>query len=90
MRIYEDTPLPPPPQPHDINPLLPPSAVLLCPGICRRCFRRYFKPEQLAEKLGTYETYAGSPASEGILQFDMWGVTPSDRWDWAGLKVSLK
>ena len=43
---------------------------------------------QLAEKLGPYETYDGSPASQGLLQFDMWGVTPSDRWDWAGLKVS--
>ena len=42
---------------------------------------------QLAEQLGPYETYEGSPASEGLLQYDMWGVTPSDRWDWAGLKV---
>lgn len=42
---------------------------------------------QLAEKQGTYETYEGSPASQGLLQFDMWGVTPSKRWDWAGLKV---
>ncbi|CAM9595362.1 unnamed protein product, partial [Ectocarpus sp. 12 AP-2014] len=41
---------------------------------------------ELAEKQGTYETYEGSPASQGLLQYDMWGVTPSDRWDWAGLK----
>jgi ribonucleotide reductase alpha subunit len=23
------------------------------------------------------------------LQFDLWGVTPSDRWDWAGLKAKM-
>ncbi|CAM9732940.1 unnamed protein product, partial [Laminaria digitata] len=44
---------------------------------------------KLAEKLGPYETYEGSPASQGLLQYDMWGVTPSDRWDWAGLKAKL-
>jgi ribonucleotide reductase alpha subunit len=38
---------------------------------------------KLKEKhLGAYSTFEGSPASEGILQFDMWGVTPSDRYDW--------
>lgn len=37
----------------------------------------------LKEKhLGAYSTFEGSPASEGILQFDMWGVTPSDRYNW--------
>ncbi|CAM9193609.1 unnamed protein product [Scytosiphon promiscuus] len=44
---------------------------------------------ELAEKQGPYETYEGSPASKGLLQFDMWGVTPSDRWDWAGLKAKM-
>ncbi|CAM9313331.1 unnamed protein product [Pylaiella littoralis] len=44
---------------------------------------------ELAEKQGTYETYEGSPASQGLLQFDMWGVTPSKRWDWAGLKAKM-
>lgn len=43
----------------------------------------------LAEKEGTYETYEGSPASQGILQFDMWNVKPSDRWDWDGLKEKI-
>ncbi len=45
---------------------------------------------ELAAKEGTYESYPGSPASKGELQFDMWGVTPSDRWDWAGLKKEIK
>ena len=44
---------------------------------------------ELAEKLGHYETYPGSPASKGQLQYDMWGVTPTGRWDWAGLKAKL-
>ena len=43
----------------------------------------------LAKEHGTYESYEGSPASKGNLQYDLWGVTPSDRWDWAGLKKDL-
>ncbi|MBT8233481.1 MAG: ribonucleoside-diphosphate reductase subunit alpha, partial [Bacteroidia bacterium] len=44
----------------------------------------------IAQKEGPYQTFPGSPASKGILQFDMWGVTPSDRWDWASLKETIK
>jgi ribonucleoside-diphosphate reductase alpha chain len=44
---------------------------------------------ELAEKHGAYETFAGSPASKGKLQFDLWGVTPSARWDWASLKARI-
>lgn len=44
---------------------------------------------ELAAEEGHYETYQGSPASQGKLQFDLWGVTPSKRWDWAGLKVKI-
>ena len=44
---------------------------------------------ELAETKGAYETYEGSPASKGILQFDMWGVEPSGRWDWSGLKDKI-
>lgn len=40
---------------------------------------------------GPYETFKGSPASKGIFQFDMWGVTPdSGRWDWNKLKQEVK
>jgi ribonucleoside-diphosphate reductase alpha chain len=43
-----------------------------------------------AIKFGTYETYQGSPASEGILQFDMWGVKPTSKnWDWNKLKGDI-
>jgi len=41
---------------------------------------------QLAAEEGPYQSYEGSPSSKGELQFDLWGVTPSSRWDWAGLK----
>ncbi|XVF64332.1 hypothetical protein PTKIN_Ptkin09bG0160700 [Pterospermum kingtungense] len=36
----------------------------------------------LAAKNGPYKTYGGSPVSKGMLQVDMWGIVPSDRWDW--------
>jgi len=42
------------------------------------------------ERSGAYSTFIGSPASQGILQFDMWGVEPSDRYDWHALKESIK
>ncbi len=45
--------------------------------------------KDLAIAEGSYETYAGSPISEGIFQFDMWGVTPSDRWDWQTLRSEI-
>mmetsp|Transcript_43242 Transcript_43242/g.77728 ORF Transcript_43242/g.77728 Transcript_43242/m.77728 type:complete len:807 (+) Transcript_43242:65-2485(+) len=45
---------------------------------------------ELAAKLGPYETYEGSPASQGKLQFDLWNRTPkSGRWDWDDLKAKI-
>ncbi|XP_071504655.1 ribonucleoside-diphosphate reductase large subunit-like [Diadema antillarum] len=44
---------------------------------------------ELAAKHGPYETYPGCPASKGILQYDMWGVTPTDLQDWATLKADI-
>jgi ribonucleoside-diphosphate reductase alpha chain len=42
---------------------------------------------ELAKTQGTYETYEGSPVSQGLYQFDLWGVKPSSgRWDWSALK----
>ncbi|MEJ8844468.1 ribonucleoside-diphosphate reductase subunit alpha [Lacibacter sp. H375] len=46
--------------------------------------------KDLAKEQGAYETFAGSPVSKGIFQFDMWGTTPTDRWDWATLKEEVK
>ena len=45
--------------------------------------------EVAKEKGAPYESFPGCPASQGILQPDMWGVTPSDRWDWAELKANI-
>lgn len=45
---------------------------------------------ELAAELGPYASYQGSPVSEGVLQFDMWGVAPSKRWDWDGLKEKIR
>ncbi len=45
---------------------------------------------EIAQKLGPYETYEGSPVSKGILQPDMWNVTPSERWDWKKLRAKIK
>ncbi|KAK7873184.1 hypothetical protein R5R35_006399 [Gryllus longicercus] len=44
---------------------------------------------ELAKEHGPYETYDGSPVSKGILQYDMWGVTPSPLWNWAALKKKI-
>ena len=44
----------------------------------------------LAAEEGPYSTYEGSPVSQGILQYDMWNVTPSDLWDWDALKAKIK
>ncbi|CAL9206929.1 unnamed protein product [Musa acuminata subsp. burmannicoides] len=44
---------------------------------------------ELARKDGFYETYQGSPVSKGILQPDMWNITPSDRWDWSALREMI-
>jgi ribonucleoside-diphosphate reductase alpha chain len=40
----------------------------------------------LAEQEGAYETFKGSPLSEGKFQFDLWNVEPSTRWDWNSLR----
>ncbi|CAK1601088.1 unnamed protein product [Parnassius mnemosyne] len=44
---------------------------------------------ELAEKHGVYSTYEGSPASKGILQYDMWDKTPTDLWNWSALKEKI-
>jgi len=44
---------------------------------------------ELAKKNGPYQTYEGSPMSKGKMQFDLWNVTPSKRWDWEGLRKQI-
>lgn len=43
----------------------------------------------IAKVEGPYTTFEGSPISQGQFQFDMWGVQPSDRWDWEGLRKEV-
>ena len=43
----------------------------------------------LAEKEGSYSSYEGSPMSKGIFQFDMWGVKPSERYNWEELRQRM-
>jgi len=45
--------------------------------------------KDIAIELGAYETYKGSPMSKGQMQFDMWGVTPSNRWEWDVLREEI-
>lgn len=45
--------------------------------------------KDLAKEQGPYESFKGSPISEGIFQFDMWGAEPSDRWDWESLRKDV-
>jgi ribonucleoside-diphosphate reductase alpha chain len=46
--------------------------------------------KDLSKQDGPYETYEGSPVSQGIFQYDMWNVTPSNRWEWDVLKEEVK
>ena len=45
--------------------------------------------KDLAIEQGHYESFQGSPLSKGIFQFDMWGVQPSDRWNWEQLRQEV-
>jgi ribonucleoside-diphosphate reductase alpha chain len=44
---------------------------------------------ELAQKYGSYPNFHGSPFSKGVLQFDLWSVTPR-RYDWTELKEKVK
>jgi len=88
-------------KPQEEGDLLPHSRnYLLCYPKCaqkekiKTCLRDYQPISAEIEKLsgdqmGAYSSFAGSPTSEGILQFDMWGVDPGDRYDWDGLKSKI-
>jgi ribonucleoside-diphosphate reductase alpha chain len=48
--------------------------------------------KEIAQKEGAYETFEGSPLSQGILQYQMWGKTDKDtsgRWDWKSLRKEI-
>jgi ribonucleoside-diphosphate reductase alpha chain len=45
--------------------------------------------KDLAKAEGPYASYADSPVSKGIFQYDMWNVIPGPRWDWSALKKEV-
>ena len=45
--------------------------------------------KDLAKVHGAYESFAGSPVSKAIFQFDMWNTEPTLRWDWYSLKAEV-
>lgn len=46
---------------------------------------------RMAQELGAYDSFAGSPASQGILQFDMWQIDPTNaRYDWTAMKADIQ
>jgi ribonucleoside-diphosphate reductase alpha chain len=45
--------------------------------------------KDLAKEEGAYESFEGSPVSKGEFQFDMWGVSPSNRWEWDVLREEV-
>ena len=45
---------------------------------------------ELAKIYGPYDTFKGSPISDGKFQFDLWGVQPSNRYDWNALRNDIK
>jgi ribonucleotide reductase alpha subunit len=58
----------------------------------KNCINNYDCENILNRKIdlfGAYSSFEGSPASKGILQFDMWNITPSNRYDWNKLKQSI-
>ncbi len=49
--------------------------------------------KDLAKTEGPYESYEGSPISEGEFQYNLWGIKDeelSGRWDWAKLRKDIK
>jgi len=49
--------------------------------------------KDLAKKYGSYTSFEGSPASQGSLQYDLWGLPENDlsgMWDFAALKEEIK
>lgn len=46
-------------------------------------------PHQHKSYAGAYSSFEGSPASKGILQYDMWNVEPITEYDWKRLKENI-
>jgi ribonucleoside-diphosphate reductase alpha chain len=59
--------------------------------ICFNNLDNVLLAELMSNYPGAYSSFAGSPACQGVLQFDMWNVTPTEgRYDWMKLKASIQ
>jgi len=56
----------------------------------RKHMNSYEEPILHTSYRGAYSSFKGSPASRGELQFDLWGIEPSDRYDWTLLKTRIR
>jgi ribonucleoside-diphosphate reductase alpha chain len=69
------------------------AAITASNDIAKKIYKeKYSKDEEVSTTIGAYSTFEGSPASKGILQFDMWNLKESDLsgiWDWSKLKKSV-
>lgn len=45
--------------------------------------------KDLAKAHGAYETFKGSPLSEGKFQFNLWGITAGNRYNWEALRQEV-
>ena len=58
---------------------------------CKPIRREIERNMTRCECYGSYSSFEGSPASRGILQFDMWNIVPSSgRYDWTKLKADIQ
>ena len=46
--------------------------------------------KDLSKEHGAYESYEGSPISQGKFQFDLWNVEPGKRWEWDVLREEIQ
>jgi ribonucleoside-diphosphate reductase alpha chain len=68
-----------------------PDAVLLNKRIfAHMYYAAVTESTNCAEVDGPYSTFSGSPASSGLLQFDLWSVAPLAELDWAALAARVK
>jgi ribonucleoside-diphosphate reductase alpha subunit len=48
------------------------------------------KSLELSIEYGPYSSFEGSPISKGLFQFDLWNVTPSQRYNWNALREKIQ
>lgn len=59
-------------------------------NINTQIFEYQYMNLEIPNYMGSYSTFTGSPAHQGQLQHDLWGINPSDRWNFKTLKDQIK